>query len=585
VRGFITPCNNKLLVLIDGRSVYTDFYGDVSWDLFPIGLEEIDRIEVVKSPASSIYGANAYSGVIHIITKSPEQLQGTTLKLTAGNRNTLIGSILHAGLLGRKTIRYKVSTEFDRTNAWGENEVDENAGDITRVNARLEYVPDEKTKLFLAGGRTHSREQTMFTLEGGGTSKVRNTIDYLQAGIKVANLELRVFLKSEQPEQELFLIGAPVSWDAGTYDAELLHSFRIGTNHSLIWGINYRLNTLEKNILVPQDHQQHLWALFLEDEVKLSDKLRLTLGGRYDRHPLVGEHFSPRGNIFYSPAKKHMIRFSFSRAFLNPSFFISYADYTHLLYTTLDMPPLHLEIPFTFNFRGNQNLDSQIIDAYEIGYHALLNSNLKLSLNLFSHRYTHFISTTNIVTFYDANEIFPGSPPGVLPKTLQVSFGNRGEARGIGGELNLDFSFNNRISGFFNYSYQQITDKQDDPNTWVIDEKDRIRGEYPKHKCNAGLRIIFKNGISINLLAHWVDKTNRLIFDYNVGHHLSPLRDYFMFNTRLGYTFRKGKVELALSVFNLFNDNHWEYPAGIGLDLHNSERIGRRITFNVRIKL
>jgi iron complex outermembrane receptor protein len=93
VRGFIDASNNKLLVMVDGRSVYLDSDGSVQWNLLPVSLSEIDHIEVVKSPSSSLYGANAYSGVINIITKLPEQYQGTTLKLTVGELNTYRASI------------------------------------------------------------------------------------------------------------------------------------------------------------------------------------------------------------------------------------------------------------------------------------------------------------------------------------------------------------------------------------------------------------------------------------------------------------------------------------------------------------
>ncbi|MDQ1354506.1 MAG: hypothetical protein QG657_4815, partial [Acidobacteriota bacterium] len=157
VWGFITPVNNKLLVLVDGRTIYTDLYGMVLWDLFPVGLQEIDRIEAVKSPASSIYGANAYSGVINIITKTPKQLRGTTVHFTGGERDTVIGSILHAGELANGRLKYKISAEYDQTQGW--QDPNEKNAEVLRFNALAEYSLGEKGRLALSAGRAHSKNR------------------------------------------------------------------------------------------------------------------------------------------------------------------------------------------------------------------------------------------------------------------------------------------------------------------------------------------------------------------------------------------------------------------------------------------
>ena len=583
VRGFVTPVSNKLLVLVDGRTVYTDLYGIVFWEIFPVGLAEIERIEVVKSPASSIYGANAFSGVVNIITKSPKQLKGTTLHLTAGSQDTLIGSIIHAGEITGK-LKYKISAEWDRTNGWSENQPGENSSEVIRVNALLEYMLGEKSRLVFSGGRGHSRNRKLLSGEYIGTGNVNDIIDYFQFDFQYANLSFRTFYKSEKPDVEWLLTGERHEWDRATFNAELLHSFTLGKNQSIVWGLNYRYNTLEESPFILQDQFQHLWALFFEDDIKVTGKLRLTLGGRYDSHPLAGEHFSPRGNIFFSPTKKHIIRLSVAQAFRNPSFVDSYLYIEEPLNIVLNPPFPQLSIPYVFITRGNQELKPEGITAYEIGYHSVWSDRIKLDLNLFYNRYNDFILPLGMAAFYEENEIFPGSPGGLFPKVIVSSFENRGKARGIGGELNLDFSIKKGISGFINYSFLEITDEEDESTTIDIDEKDRIRPENPKHKINAGLRFVFKNGISINLLAHWIDKTRKIIRDSSGNSYLASVDDYLLLNTRVGYRFWKKKAEVALSIFNLFNDKHYEYPMDTGSPLPDSARIGRRITFTLTVK-
>ena len=582
VWGFITPINNKLLVLVDGRTMYTDLYGTILWDLFPVGLEEIDRIEAVKSPASSIYGANAFSGVINIITKTPEQLEGTTLHFTAGERNTLIGTILQAGDMANDRIKYKISAQWDQTNGWQDPK--EKTARLFRFNGLVTYPLGEKGQIALSAGLGHSKDRKLLSGEYTGTITADVENDYLQLDVKYGTLGFHTFYKKEKPSISWPLTVEKAVWNISTLNAELLHSFNWSKKHSLVWGINYRYNSMGKNPFILQSYRQHLWAFFLEDEIKFSDGFRLTLGARYDTHPLVKAHLSPRGSIFFSPSKNHILRFSFAQAYRNPSLVESYLYIEKQLSLTLPPPFPPLQIPCPYIFQGNPHLEPEAVTSYEIGYHSTWSRHFQLGMDLFYNRYGHFFSSSRAVTFYQSDEIFPGFPGGVFPKTVLSSFENWGDGWGLGGEINLDFSLNRRVSGFFNYSYQVIKNKDDDPSSVNINEKNRARPENPKHKANAGLRFLFKNGISLNLLAHWVDKTKKVLTDSSGRVSLSPVKVYFLFNPRLGYTFRKNKAEIAVAVFNLFNNKHYQYPPGDNPAFPASEEIGRRFTFSLELK-
>lgn len=586
IRGFLSLVNNKLLVLVDGRTVYTELFGMVFWDIFPVGLQEIERIEVVKSPASSIYGANAYSGVINIITGSPEQLQGTTFHVTTDSRNTFIGSIIHSGEMTGKT-RYKVSFQWDQTGEWRENGTGEGekAGDVIRFNALVEHLLGKKGKLVFSGGRGHVRDRKLLSGESIGSALVDDRLDYLQFDFEYANTKFRSFYKSEKLGLGWILTGEKQAWDIATFNAEFLHSFSFGKGHSLVWGANYRYNKLSKNPFILQEQRQNLWAFFLEDELKISCKLRVTLGARYDRHPLVKGHISPRSTIFYSPTTQHNFRLSVAKAYRNPSFVDSYIYFENWVNTTLEPPLPPTDIPFLVISQGNRNLKSEGITAFEFGYHSTWSKHIKLDLNLFYNRYSDFFIPALFITYYEQDEIFPGSPAGLFPKTIVSTYENRGNAFGIGGEINVDFSINDRITGFLNYAFQEITDDDDDPSTIGINEEHRKRMENPRHKFNAGLRFIFKNGFSLNLLGHWVDRTRKLVKDDSGNSFLAAVDDYLIVNARVGYRFWKNKAELALSVFNLFNDKHYEYPSPENLPFLESTRIGRRITLTFEIKI
>lgn len=122
VRGFNKDASHKLLVLIDGRSVNLDFMGIVLWESLPVTMEEIKRIEIVKGPGSAIWGGNAYSGIINIVTKRPLEALGTTASLSSGEKNTQIGSVIHADRKGSTS--YMISAGWKQEDNWDNNNWD-----------------------------------------------------------------------------------------------------------------------------------------------------------------------------------------------------------------------------------------------------------------------------------------------------------------------------------------------------------------------------------------------------------------------------------------------------------------------------
>ena len=148
------------------------------------------------------------------------------------------------------------------------------AGEIFRVNALVEYLMGEKGKLVLSAGRGHARNIELFAREVVGPGKLNEKLDYLQFDFEYVNLKFRTFFKHESADARWLRTGESQSWQVSSYDAELFHSFKLGETHALVWGINYRSYKLQENSFFPEDYLQHLWAFFVEDEVKLREKLR-----------------------------------------------------------------------------------------------------------------------------------------------------------------------------------------------------------------------------------------------------------------------------------------------------------------------
>ena len=546
IRGFNGPLNNKLLVLIDGRSVYNDFLGNVQWSRFPITLEEIERIEVIKSPISTLYGANAFSGVINIITKTPRALAGTQVDLTAAGRETYLGSLIHAG--GWRKLHYKLSAAFDRSDEWGS---DERAGDIARGNFYLAYDIDPERTVAISGGRTHFEDLKVFVFETFGVLREKGDHDYLQADYRQGGLKLRAFRKSEFQDQNFERSPQLNQWDVVTYDTEAQYAFEGGERHSVVIGADYRRIEVKKNNYIGEDRSQNLWALFGDGDVRIGPKALLSAGLRYDHHPLVKGHFAPRGAILYTPEQGDTVRLSVTQAYRNPSLLESYLQST----TPGAITVLGV---------GNPELKPEGVTSLEAGFRSALTQRATLGMNFFYNEYS---------------DLFINTRAFVPPSTAVVGFANGGEAWCVGGELDLDLQVSDRLSLFTNYSYQRFTDKDDNPFTLSINERDRVRRDVPRHKLNAGGRMKFENGISASLLLHWVDETERLIGDLAGNEHLARVRSYTTVDGRVGYAFREGNAEVSLALSNIFNDRHYEYHPGIDLPDASSEPVGRQIAF------
>jgi len=534
-RGFNRPTSSKMLVMIDGRVTYINFVGITLWSSFPIALEEIKQIEVIRGPGSALYGANALCGVINIITKTPEEMNGNILALSAGEQETYIGSVIHSGVKGK--IAYRTSFGWDQCNQW-ENEVPftDNLGkEIQRANITLDYRVGETAKITAFSGYNVGAHD--IASESAGISDVP-FIKFGTVGLRYdqPNLMFRVY-------GNLMRMGRKDAPDTTTmdqnegkikddiYDIELHHFIDFSARNKILWGLNYRMSRCDA-IMIGK-HRQNIYAGFLQDEYRPFDNLALTVGVRYDQHPLTKGQFSPRGSMVFSPGKNHTLRLSYGTAFKNPNYTESFC------FMVINLAP-----GINYQLLGNKALKPTQIISYEIGYNLGL-GRLRANLDLFFNQMKDFIDFKTI-------EYFPAGPPFYgAPKTDKVL--NSGKAEAYGGEAGLNFYITNSLTALCNYSYQKITDKSNDPHF-------RVRTEsFPKHKANFGIRWKMKSGLLANLLVHYVDKTQwKMIPSWNAG---GVAAAYSIVNARIGYQFFDRKAELAVAAYNLFNNKHYEYPA------------------------
>lgn len=542
-RGLNGFTANRMQLLIDGRWVSEELNGTVPWHQLPISIEEIERIEIVRSPASALYGDRAFGGIVHIITKSPEALKGTSISATGGDFGTALGSLIHADGVGK--LRYKVSVGYDRTNQFPNPLMEISSDKKGRENLighfLVSYQLGEHSEVSLSSGINRFNGRDIVS------GVITRTMDqgelwFVRLNSNLADFKAQyVFNRFDvRGTTSLFSQGRrggeiSGSFLADSHQLELQHSVDVGRRNILTGGLSYRFNTFDSMVLVGGGQDQHLFGIFLQDEYSPFENVTATVGVRVDTHPEAGVTVSPRGSLVYTPWANHTFRLSIGSAFRNPTIFENF----ELADLPTGLPP---PLPATTIVRGNKDLDPEELASFELGYQTHLFKRLKARLDLFYSRFDQSI---------ELEPVDPSQP------TLLTFFNRKGHSQ-VGGELALEVLITEGLKGFVNYSYQ---DRDiDDPE---------VPGMAPRHKANLGLNLSLKNGFSANLLIHHVGE----------GHGAPGSVDpYTLVNLRLAQRFKLlgHEAEAAIQAFNLFNDVHREFPGG--------DLIERRVSGTIRYR-
>lgn len=565
-RGLNQIRSNKMLVMIDGRSVYFDYYGGVIWQGLPIMIEDISRIEVIRGPISALYGANAFSGIINIITKSPRESAGTNVSFDGGNLNNLRSSIIHGGRNGK--LGYKFSGNLRNVNSWRNH--NNNSEKRVIANIKLDYLISGRSSLsFDTGFEKGNIEQIILT----EILKFDGTTNYAKLNYNYSDIKFQFFWNHGEISSPSFVnYGDDVKTKYNTFDAEIFETLDLGLKNTVTFGGSFRINTIESNI-IDKSHRQNLLAGFIQNEFRPNKRINTLIGLRIDNHPLAKNNLSPRGSLIIEPWENHAFRVSASKAFRNPSFSDSYLK-VPLEPIPLPSPPLPPGFQTDITIIGNENLSPEKIKTCEFGYQTFFRRKLKIKIDLFYNRIDDFVGTedftpisflTNPITgelIRDPNTNMP------IPLALTQSFVNLGNAEAYGGELDLDLLVNNWIRLRGNYSYLNMQ------NRYTLNRYQMP----PKSKFNIISDFFFENGISLNILGHYVGEEK---WDIDTNNDSEPeehdTKSYFIVDSRLAYRFPNTKMNVIFLIHNIFNNVHKEYPIG--------ESIGRRIGIRFNIKL
>lgn len=597
-RGATSTLSTSQLALLDGRSLYQDFFGFVAWDFLPVDTSEIAQIEVIRGPASAVWGANAMTGVVNVITKTPRQLEGTHVTLGFGGVNRDVagsnlgtGTSLHVNVTHADAVNerwaYKVSAGvFDMdplARPTGRIPLDasrgtggelyppfENSGTTQpKLDVRVDYdFPDGRQKLVFAGGFAGT-EGIIHTGIGPFDIQSGTVLGYGKVNYERDNWKIRFFtnvLDGDAPA--LLAVGAdgnPITFlfDNKTFDFEVSNSRVLGTRHILSYGGNARFNSFDLSIAPLGDNRSE-GGFYVQDEIFLSEHFRWIVGGRADGFSVIDKLvFSPRTTFMFKPAPEQAFRVSYNKAFRAPSFVNSFLDTT--IVQSVDLGLIDPQLGGrTFFFpvvaAGNEDLDEESLTAYEIGYTGTFANRLTASASFYVNQTTDNIFFTQVSTYSSARPP-PGwpLPPDVLDLLNQAgsgipsefSYRNFEKVTDKGVELSFDARVTEDWKVFANYSWQA----EPEPEGFDVSELNFP----PANRVNVGLSFsrgrVFGNA-SVNFTdeAFWTD-----VLDARFH---GPTDSYTMVNGGLGLRWSEGRVVTAVKVTNLGNDDAQQHVFG-----------------------
>jgi len=327
-RGFNTDLANKLLVLMDGRTLYTPLFSGVFWDVQDYLLEDLDRIEVISGPGGTLWGANAVNGVINITTKSAKETQGGFVELGGGTELQDFVGVRYGGTLA-PNVYYRVYAKyFDRDNeVFGSGRDAADHWKMARSGFRVDAAGSAQNPLTLQGD-VYSGDEG---LPAGGTNEVSggNILGrWSHTFLDESDLSLQMYYDrthiSSPKASNGFAPAGILTDDLDTYDLDFQHHFRLGMQHRFTWGLGFRftrdkVGNAPSVEFLPARLDQRLDSGFVQDEIALRTDITLTLGTKLEHNDYTGYETEPSGRLQWDATPKQMLWGAISRAVRTPS--------------------------------------------------------------------------------------------------------------------------------------------------------------------------------------------------------------------------------------------------------------------------
>ena len=471
IRGFNDVYSNKLLVLIDGRTVYDPIFSAVYWDQNDVPLEDIERIEVIRGPGGTVWGANAVNGVINIITLSARDTQGLTLAAGTGSERTADGEAQYGGRLGKKGY-YRVFGDYFSYGAL-KNAQNQEAADgwlMRHGGFRTDWSLSTRDSLTVEGDIHQTNEgQTITTgLVSPLFARIFNDRVKDTGGSILGRWDHSFSSRSDASfqfyENHGKRLDSSYAQLLDIVDFDFQHHLVVGSRQDIVWGLGYRYNTDSTSpaffaALNPAARNYSLSSAFLQDQIRLTKSFWLTLGSKFEHNAFTGFEDEPSAQLFWAINANQTLWLSAAKAIAQPSREDVNAT------AELGVLPLPGGQLATITFLANSNFQAERLRDYEVGYRsALVGDKVMLDLVGF---YSYYDDLRTVEPSTPFLALSPLPPHLVIPE----QFGNGLRAKDYGAEASVH---------------------------WNVFSRWKLRGGYSALKMNLNLKPSSRDTTSLN---------------------------------------------------------------------------------------
>lgn len=546
IRGFNSVYANKVLVLIDGRSVYHPAFSGVFWFAQDVPLEDIERIEVIRGPGGTVWGANAMNGVINIITKSAQATPGGML--TAGGGT---------GLQGEGLLQYG-----DKAGARGDYRVFGSYSNQGKSDPADSDQPADARRLAQGGFRSDWRLSTrdLLTVQGeyqkvDGGETITGVLPQMLSvsgtyaqpmwveGGNVLARWTRTFVKGSDislqayfDKSDTFASGAHDFVSVGNIDFQ--HHLSLGGRNDVVWGLSYRAaaNRFAGNNLVtlhPLERTDSLYSAFLQDEITLSKTLSLTVGAKFEHNAYTGYENEPSAQLVWEPTSRHTVWVSAAKAIRQPSPIDTGLE---AVSATVPLPQGAFALVTVF---GSPSTKVEQLRDFEAGYRAQVNRRLSLDVTGFLSFYQNLETSEPRTPFF---ALTPGPPHLVIPLLYQ----NLAHARNYGAEAFANWNVTDRwkLSPGLTMLNMSVTRS--------ASSQDAVIGQLPGYSPRRSFQV--RSFVNLGRTFEW-DQT----IGYTGGLAVGNIPGYVRLDTRVGWWIGEF-TEFSIVGQNLLQPRHAEFP-------------------------
>jgi len=549
-RGFNGRFDNKLLVLIDGRSVYTPLFSGVYWNVQDVMLEDVDRIEVIRGPGATLWGANAVDGVINVSTKKAKATQSAVVTAGAGTEERAAGGVRYGSKLGDNTYYRAYTKYFDwRPSVYPSGVTAHDGWDALRGGFRADWTPAGANSLTVQGDVYRSRFDetlTVASLSAPYSNTFPNDGKYSGGNIlgrwnhtsEGSSMSLQMYYDNTTiTDHSLF------GDHQNILDIDFQDGFHAGNSQQFVWGLGYR-SIHDKNdasftvSLQPNQVTLNQFSTFLQDEISLVDnRLQITLGSKFERNEFTGFEIEPNARLLWNLTPNQSIWTAVSRAVRTPAL-----TEEGLRLNSQVIPPgtpaNPTPLPAVVAVFGSHQFNSEDLLAYELGYRVQATKNLSLDIATFYNNYSNLRTA-------EPGAPYPEGSPAPTDFVIPFVAGNKMSGGTYGVELFADWKVVPKWRLVGSYSYLQMDihkniDSQDPT-------PDNPNGSSPRHQWY--LRS------SVDLPKHFEQDTTLRFVD-----HLPSLGlpSYYSLDAHLGWR-PVNSLEFSIGGQNLLNNWHLEF--------------------------